>query len=263
MTILLYSDIGTSPISVENVFRYFRRFHQKDNIVLIDADYLANKDWEFSCKLLIIPGGRDIPYVEKWDKLSIYYRVQSYIKSGGKYLGICAGAYFASSIIDFDIGIVESRILNERKLSLFNGRAVGPLNNEYCYLSNKYAKALKIKDTNDNLLPFYVYYNGGCFFEFSDKCDNIVILAKYADYGNRAAMIRGTYGNGHYLLSGFHFEFEKANTSRDINDALDENFESRNDFIGSIIDDFLAIPNDSHFFRFKTKYNIDQEIIEL
>ena len=44
--------------------------------------------------LLVMPGGRDLPYVESLSGLG-NREISQFVKSGGSYLGICAGAYYA------------------------------------------------------------------------------------------------------------------------------------------------------------------------
>ena len=52
-------------------------------------------------------------------------RIRSFIENGGKYLGICAGGYYGTSKVEFDVhGPLE--VNEERELKLFKGRAIGP-----------------------------------------------------------------------------------------------------------------------------------------
>ena len=75
-------------------------------------------------KLLIIPGGRDLPYVEHISQ-ECCDLIKKFISNGGSYLGICAGAYFSSTHVIFDPN-GPLQVVGPRSLGLFPGRTVGP-----------------------------------------------------------------------------------------------------------------------------------------
>lgn len=59
-------------------------------------------------------------------------RIRSYIENGGVYMGICAGSYYGSRKVEFDLhGPLE--VNEERELKLFKGRAVGPALKGFSY----------------------------------------------------------------------------------------------------------------------------------
>lgn len=53
-------------------------------------------------------------------------RIQSYLKNGGNFLGICAGSYYSSNYLEFTKGI-NIEVIGERELKIFNGAVRGPL----------------------------------------------------------------------------------------------------------------------------------------
>lgn len=68
-------------------------------------------------------------------------RIRAYIENGGNYLGICAGSYYGSKQVEFDInGPLE--VNEEREMKLFKGRAIGPALKGFDYFSTKGQYAL-------------------------------------------------------------------------------------------------------------------------
>ena len=54
--------------------------------------------------------------------------------------------------------------------------------------------------------PLWVPYNGGCAFLDADKFENIEIVARYEDPGDKpAAVIKTNFGQGTVVLSGVHW----------------------------------------------------------
>ena len=91
-------------------------------------------------------------------------------------------------------------------MSLFPGKAIGPVWKQYCYECNSTARAVKIRTLDSKLLE--VYYNGGCFFQNAEIFDDVEILGWYNDF-NLPAIIN--INNGSVILSGVHFEYEISN----------------------------------------------------
>lgn len=111
----------------------------------IEADDIVNKDWEDNATLLIFPGGADrfyrvcfisCSYIQR--KLSSALgnggnkRIRAFIENGGNYIGLCAGGYYGTSKVEFDLhGPLE--VNEERELKLFKGRAIGPALKGFTY----------------------------------------------------------------------------------------------------------------------------------
>ena len=56
--------------------------------------------------------------------------IKDYVTGGGSYLGICAGAYYGASYIEFNKG-GELEVIGARELEFFDGKAIGPAIAEY------------------------------------------------------------------------------------------------------------------------------------
>ncbi len=153
-------------------------------------------------------------------------QIRNFVEAGGYYIGICAGAYFASEFIEFDLN-GELEVLGERILKFFPGKAIGPLNNFKYNDNDNSSIAAKIK-LLENGLNAYVYLNGGCYFEpWSDVCNKTKVIATYEHNlnsltcRNKIAVVECLVGKGKCLLSGVHFEFDARHL-----DSTNENVRS-------------------------------------
>ena len=64
---------------------------------------LLRGGWEARCELLVFPGGADLPYCKALNGEGNRL-IGEYVRGGGAYLGLCAGAYYASATVDFEAG---------------------------------------------------------------------------------------------------------------------------------------------------------------
>lgn len=166
----------------------------------VDRHFFLSPDWENSTDLIIIPGGRDVPYHESL-RGEPNKRIRAFVENGGSYLGICAGGYYASKQVIFEEG-GELEVIADRELAFFSGRAIGPAygKNLFRYDSQEGARIAKVKWEGEEI-P--VYFNGGCYFEGVAS----EVIATYADIeGNPAAIISCKVGKGLAVLSGVHPE---------------------------------------------------------
>ena len=160
-TALLYSDQGVGE-TLANLL--FLELEKTFFVERISAKELIETGKLEKAHLFVIPGGRDLPYVNLLHGKGTE-RIRSFVESGGSFLGVCAGAYFASSYVEFDKG-GPLHVEGERELQLFPGKAIGPLFGPYVYDSEKSARVVPITyhDSQEHFQA-YSYYNGGCFFE--------------------------------------------------------------------------------------------------
>ena len=109
----IYSDYGSSQFCVESLTHCFKAIYEEDNIEIdqITAEQILNRELfeneagkiEINEKLLCFGGGFDMGYVEILGKQGVDV-IKEFVQLGGNYLGICAGAYFATDYIQFDLG---------------------------------------------------------------------------------------------------------------------------------------------------------------
>ena len=72
-----------------------------------------------SAALLVIGGGYDMGFLRALGSDGAA-QVRAYVQTGGSYLGLCAGAYFASAQVTFDEG-GDLEVCGPRPLRFFPG----------------------------------------------------------------------------------------------------------------------------------------------
>ncbi len=203
MNVLVYAGRGTSELCVKLTMSSLRKSIGRGyEVKAVDASTLTNDPWETNCALLVIPGGRDLPYVEDLSGLASK-RIKRYVSEyGGSYLGICAGAYFGCREIEFDKdGPFE--VTGSRPLQFFNGVAYGPIG-AFKYDSHEGASAIKLNKAGQIIRA---YCNGGCWFEpFAGS--EVITIAAYEN--GEHAIVFAKAGKGKVLLSGSHIEFSAS-----------------------------------------------------
>ena len=230
--ILIYSDKGVSPYSALGLFIRTNALLKKSpyNIKLVNADYVKNAAWESNTALFIMPGGRARPY---YDSLGTVWKVDNVpqgkmreiseigignkriyhfvTQNGGKFFGVCAGAYYASGITIFEEGgFLE--VIDEGPLKFFSGIAEGPAYGlgKFSYRKKSGVRLAEISwdRTEEKKEQIgHAYYNGGCFFHKATKFDGYQVLARYNDISEKpAAVIECKLDKGQAILSGVHFE---------------------------------------------------------
>eukprot|EP00474_Spongospora_subterranea_P010720 CRZ11178.1 hypothetical protein [Spongospora subterranea] len=211
MDILIYNGPGVDQPSLHNIHQCIKR-HIPDtlNIIQVDADYLGKESWPDKTRLVIIPGGRDLPYVAALGP-PIISRIQRFVHEGGSYLGICAGAYFAANRVEFEVGREDYEVVGDRDLRFINGVAKGAAFHGFEYGSDQGALVVPITSpwfTN----PIPMYCNGGPYFDLDpDAAKSCDVIGRYED--GRIAIVSSPYGNGRVLVSGVHFEYDPSNAA--------------------------------------------------
>lgn len=226
MTILVYAGEGVGNYSLRQLTHCLKEIpHFAHNLIIsIDDHYLKEVQWQENCKLLVFPGGRDIPYKRRLQGIA-NQKIRDYVSSGGIYLGICAGGYYGATEIEFEKGF-PLEICEKRELGFFPGKAVGPAYgpNQFRYDNENGARNASLSWSQQK--SYSVYFNGGCFFAKASVYPEVTVLATFADLPNQpAAVISCKVGKGTAILSGVHPEYplvnEQAWDSSFWNDLLD------------------------------------------
>lgn len=256
--VLVYSGPGVSASALSHTLRTLRILLPSYDVQCISAQSLAIDPWMETTSLLVLPGGRDLPYI---DKLAEYWpvhssaahpsharmnradaRVREYVSDrGGNFIGICAGAYYASSYCEFEKGNDDMQVVGERQaLEFFPGKCEGTVFPGFVYESDQGARLIHLRDEQSpSSLPYMTYYNGGGAFIDSERYlrAGIQVLARYMseedaqslveggatppnrikkEYVNQAAVILCSAGRGRALLYGTHPEFPLSSGSKSV-----------------------------------------------
>jgi glutamine amidotransferase-like uncharacterized protein len=224
LSIFIYNDYGSSEKAVDEMKDCLVKICHSliTKIEMISANEIikgklnsVNITDENKC-LFCLGGGFDLGYLKSLSYIGCS-KIREFVENGGFYLGICAGAYFATNSIEFDLnGPLE--VKGERLLKLFNVTAHGPINKNFKYNSEEEAISIKVDLNNyDNNLLFYL--NGGCYFMADDdrnstfECIGTFNDERFEESFNKMAIIESQVGKGKCLISGFHFEFNSNNSN--------------------------------------------------
>ena len=168
-----------------------------------DAAAIREGTLEERCHLLVLPGGRDLPYCSKLNGEG-NTKIREFVKRGGSYLGLCAGGYYGTSSVQFAVGDPVMEVVGSRELKFFPGVAQGPTFPGFQYGSNAGARACSILlhpaaqrllgkvSHSEGTSSLALYYDGGGYFTRSEitsppdsahqplsLVSNIEVLASY------------------------------------------------------------------------------------
>lgn len=242
--VLVYSGPGVSSSALSHTLKTLRTILPSYDVQCINAQSLALDPWMSSTSLFVLPGGRDLPFVDLLGVMqslpssSTSYRADEKIREfvqmrGGSFLGICAGAYYASSFCEFEKGDAVMQVVGERlALQFFPGTCQGTVFPGFVYESDKGARMVELEMVSEQD-RWMTYYNGGGAFIDAEKYKDqgIEVLARYmneeeaeassspnnaikAGYAGQAAVIRCKVGKGKALLYGTHPEFPLSSKSK-------------------------------------------------
>ena len=208
LPILVYDDSGADPFCVACLLRALRETHGAAET--IDAATLLAGGWQDRCAAVAFPGGADRPYAEKLDGRGNDL-IRAYVAGGGRYLGVCAGAYYACRRIDFTGG--DFAVRADRQLGFFPGTAVGSLDAlaaPYRLRDLRCAAAVEVGGAA-------VLYWGGCRFDADDDASPFEAISRYAALppGQNVAAVRVAVGDGLAVLVGVHAEVRGEDFDRE------------------------------------------------
>lgn len=243
--VLVYSGPGVSSSALSHTLKTLRTILPSYDVQCINAQVLALDLWMSSTSLLVLPGGKDLPFVDLLGAVQksssssstssrADEKIREYVqKRGGSFLGICAGAYYASSFCEFEKGDAVMQVVGERPaLQFFPGTCRGTVFPGFIYESDKGARMVDLEMVSEQD-HWTTYYNGGGAFIDAEKYQDqgVEVLARYmseeeaeassnavnaikAGYAGQAAVVRCRVGKGKALLYGTHPEFPLSSKSK-------------------------------------------------
>ncbi|KAI9222854.1 biotin-protein ligase [Blastocladiella britannica] len=246
LNVLLYSGAGATPTPLLHTRHTLHALlGGRYAIIPVDDRALAADPWESSTALLVIPGGRDLPITERLGAAGAR-RVREFVRNGGRYWGLCSGAYYAARGVEFEPEDPALRVVGKRDLALFPGIARGAVFPGFKYDSEDGARAAGVQlEDGTPIESFACYFNGGCFFDLESMTaapestdgngsgggvSTVRVLARYSDplpahwspsaspsfdgapEGTQSslpppAIVQCTLGTGTAVLSGVHVEY--------------------------------------------------------
>ncbi|BFZ53994.1 biotin holocarboxylase synthetase [Savitreella phatthalungensis] len=265
MNVLVYAGAGTSKSSVRGALATLTLLLTPYySVRTIDARALIEEPWASSTALLVVPGGRDVPFCAALRGRGTD-AIRSFVSKGGKYLGLCAGAYFAASRCEFEASSADMAVVGDRDLGFFPGVVRGCAFEGFSYDSEIGARAVSIQPSTQ-MPPFRCYWNGGGVFVDAIEKPGVEVIARYSESadsivvgGGDACVVKCDVDRGVAVLSAVHPEIGprtictgshddvSENDQIDLNnDALGKHENARLSFFRSILDKRLCLRvNDS------------------
>lgn len=203
MKVLVYCDYGCADVSslFEELASCF--MPRGIEVAFTDAAEIKAGILDETVKAFFLGGGAGNPYMQKLSGVG-NEKIRGYVKNGGIYFGICAGAYYACRKIAFEKDIPELCIENQCGLNLVEGTAVGTLYKEFDLLPYSLtafsAKVVHIRFKDGETYP--ALYHGGPWFYQTDAN----VLAVYEEAKEKPAVVEKSFGAGKVILSAVHFE---------------------------------------------------------
>lgn len=225
-TIYIYNDAGTSlPYVWGATVTFNQLLSDQYTFEHINAEGIKAGHWINNAACLIMPGGADLPYLEKLTPEGNEY-IKNYVSNGGLYIGFCAGAYYGSKEVIFSPN-TDLEVIGPRPLIFFNDTSYGPILAPYDYQSSAGARlamvAFSSNEHTTDILP--IFYNGGGTFVNASFTPNTTVNGYYTntplnltqdpdyEFINEAilnngapAIIQTHYSKGRALLFGCHPE---------------------------------------------------------
>ncbi|WP_435641402.1 BPL-N domain-containing protein [Micavibrio aeruginosavorus] len=233
--ILVYEDYVHNNAQLH---RALRDAYGPFAVTTCDAGDLQTGILNKSVNLFIMPGGADLYNCEKLNGAGNKI-LRHYVEEGGAYLGLCAGAYYASRDIKWAEGIEGHAIMGPRELNFFLGTAVGPVMDfiEDRDITKSWNHAAQIEWLDDmGNMPATVHYNGGPVFVGAEDAPGTKILARYTSLpGSPAAIIECSVGKGHAILCSPHLEHGATTLSRALYNHANPSFNRRWKIIDTLI----------------------------
>ncbi|ETX12689.1 hypothetical protein MUS1_02080 [Marinomonas ushuaiensis DSM 15871] len=233
MNIQIYTD----NVSANHILYYaLARLYGKNSVCFINANEILNGALNSDVDLFVMPGGASR---YKADKLNgaANRLIKTYVEQGGRYLGICGGAYMGCNVTIWAQGLPHE-IIVENELSFFSGAAIGPI--------EVFGRGDNYNQTDAHLVTLEYQgklvdslYLGGCVFQSDAADDNELsgykVLASFADLPEKpAAIVSGRFGQGRWLLCSTHPEYDNEAI-----ELVDFNV------IGNQYEHFSRLPNDA------------------
>lgn len=203
MSIALYYGDASSSTSSRTALQCMFSWMNATVDILHASDIKAGELSYYD--MIVIPGGWAGTYNEELAGSGIT-EIREFVRNGGSFFGVCAGAYFGCNLVYWENGALDY------PLDLFGGKGVGPVE-EIASWPN-YAMTEIILNHSSSIIDFSkepqnhtVMYYGGPWFDISGQ-DGVHTLATYAA-NNMSAMIAFEYEDGRVFLSGPHPEWEE------------------------------------------------------
>jgi glutamine amidotransferase-like uncharacterized protein len=193
--VAVFADAGTNHLLNRNIVKLLESGGTR--CLVMDRSRISSKQLS-GIGAYIVPGGFSTFQNAATGDTGLA-AIREFVESGGRYLGICAGAYMATR----DVFWEEEHF--PYPLDLYDGTAEGALDDVAAWpgdtgVSLKLTEAGRLRGLEAEAEGKF-YYKGGPRFHGGT---NFTVLARYQD--GSAAIITRPFGNGEVVLNGIHYE---------------------------------------------------------
>lgn len=206
--VFLYNGKGVWDTGYEHL-KMFLSEHNVSYQTVYASDLLDGKLARVNPKTLIMPGGQSWEYIaELGDKGAA--NIKDFVQKGGGYIGICAGAFYATSHRQ------GGQATGPYGIGLLNGTAYdGTALNTAPFIEGMMDIPILKVPLNAGLQSLNkIVLFGGPSFRYNDAeitSKNVQVLAQF-QVVNDPSMVLFNYGKGKVYLSGPHLEIEEDRT---------------------------------------------------
>lgn len=191
MNVLVFDGPGVSSSCLLHTKNALKQLlATRYDVITISAESLIKDPWTATCALLVFPGGRDLGFISSLGETGAR-RIKHFVEQdGGRYLGLCAGAYYACPSIEFELNRELYEVKGKRPLEFYAGVCRGTAFPGFVYDTEQGARDAVIdleplawKQVWEAHPPSVaVYYNGGGYFDEPASDDSSAsVLARYKE----------------------------------------------------------------------------------
>jgi glutamine amidotransferase-like uncharacterized protein len=203
--IAIYISDGVTSNTINVWLKHFKSGLVKNLSVLKAGDFIYDTLKQYDC--IILPGGSGSKICNTLEWVG-RAALMTYVKNGGKVLGVCAGAYALSSGYEWSLGLINYELADKENAHR------GETNMSF-KVTDEGKKLLKIKE---DTLPGIYYHNGPVWKRFVEGFpveENVLMTFTediYSENGTSGqvvdtpAAVHTRYGEGHVVAISPHFE---------------------------------------------------------
>ena len=132
MNVLIYDGPGIANLQKPLIKAFKKALGSYFDIIPVDHQTLRDHLWQESTRLLVMPGGRDLLFLDSLGEKGCK-NIRKWVNEGGLYFGVCAGAYFGCSRIEFEMDRPDYKVAGDRPLQFCQATAVGSVAKSFVY----------------------------------------------------------------------------------------------------------------------------------
>ncbi|MCE1190441.1 MAG: BPL-N domain-containing protein [Ignavibacteria bacterium] len=203
--VAIYDDMGGGAKGTNNISLSLAN-EQKYQFIVVTAEQVRNGVLN-NVNVLVQPGGSGSKQAKTLEESGID-SIRAFVKRGGGYLGICAGAYLSTNFYSWSLGLIKAKVIDREHWNRGQGIVTVHFSKEGKILLDTQLDSIEVNYNQGPLLAPDPAFT---------KADSYVSLGKFtteiAEKGAPSgvmigtdAMVLGYYGAGKVVSISPHFE---------------------------------------------------------